>query len=365
MRRARIVTAAALSTALPFAGACGRAASEEPPAPVTVTVSTVGRADVADLLSVRGRLVSPVDEDATLAPQVAGRIVGLPVREGDVVRRGALVAEVDRRPLEEEAAAARAVLAKAREDETLRERASKLTESLLLKGIASAEERDADRASLEAARAVRVEAQGRLARAERELGWAELHAPFDGVVAKVLRHPGEIVDGTASTPVVRLLGTSSAEVAADATADALARIAPGEAARVSLPGTAAPVDGRVVRVARSVDPATGVGEIRIRLASRPAAPLLSTVEVALLVDVHRSVVAVPQGALRRSPDGSEEVVVAEKGAARVVPVAIGLRSPELAEIRSGLSGGEQVVVDTPLGLESGQPLAIRAAGTVR
>ncbi len=362
MSRARFidgVVAALAAAALSSAAGCGRSASEEPPAPVAVTVATVGRADVADVLTLRGRLVPPVDEDATLAPQVAGRLVALPVREGDAVRRGALLARVEPRPLEEGVATAEAALAKAREDESVKERASALTDSLFAKGIASAEERDGDRAALEAARAARVEARGRLMQARRTLGWAQVRAPFDGVVAKVFRHPGEAVDGTPATPVVRLLGTSAQEVTADATADGLSRTRTGDGARVAVPGEETPADGRVVRVSRSVDPATGVGEVRVRLGVRSSAPLLSAVTVSIVLDVHRGVVAVPVAALRRSEAGREEVVAVEKGAARVVPVTTGLASTDLVEVTAGLSGGEAVVVDSPLGLEDGQPVKVR------
>lgn len=336
--------------------------AEEPPAPVRVSVATVSRADIPDLLDLTGRLVPPVEEDATLAPQVSGRLVRLVVREGDAIRHGALLAEVDGAPLEEAAATAAAALAKTRQDEAVRLRALALTERLLERGIASAEERDADRASLEAARAARVEAEGRAAQATRQRGWAALRAPFDGIVAQVLRHPGEAVDGTPATPVLRFLGTLATEVSADAEVAALSRVKAGDEVAVTLPGCGAPVPGRVTRVARSVDPATGVGELRARLSSRTPAPLLSQVAMSVVLAVHPDALAVPSGALRRSEAGREEVVLVSKGVALVRPVKTGLRSATLVEVVEGLSGGETVVVDSPLGLEDGLPLVVQAPG---
>lgn len=345
---------------LAVSSACRKAPAEEPPSPLKVTTAAVSRADLPDVLSLRGRLVPPVEEDATLAPQVSGRLVRLAVREGDAVRRGALLAEVDRAPLEEADATAAAALTKARKDEEVRARAYELTERLFGRGIASAEERDADRASLEAARAARVEAEGRAAQARRQRSWMELRAPFDGVVATVLRHPGEAVDGTPATPVVRLLGTSATEVSADAGAAELARVRTGDEAAASLPGGGAPLDGRVTRVSRSVDPASGLGEVRARLAVRNGAPLLSTVGLSVVLSVRRGALVVPSAALRRSEDGREEVVLVVKGAAEVRPVKAGLASSGLVEILEGLTGGETVVVESPLGLEAGQPLAEKA-----
>ena len=346
--------------ALLVTSGCRKAPAEDPPAPVQVSVTTVSRIDIPDLLDLRGRLVPPVEEDATLAPQVPGRLVRLVVREGDAVRRGALLAEVDRAPLEEADATAAAALAKARGDEAVRARALALTEHLLERGIASSEERDGDRAALEAARAARIEAEGRAAGATRQKGWAGLIAPFDGVVAQVLRHPGEAVDGTPATPVLRLLGTSATEVSADADAADLSRVKVGDEVTVTPPGAGAPVRGQVTRVARSVDPATGVGELRARLSSRTPSPLLSQVAISVVLAIRRDALAVPSGALRRSAEGREEVVLVSKGVAQIRPVKTGLRSTTLVEIVEGLSGGETVVVDSPLGLEDGLPLVVPA-----
>ncbi len=352
-----LAVATALGAILLTSG-CRKAPAEDPPDPVPVLVATVSRADIPDILSLRGRLVPPVEEDATLAPQVAGRLVRLVVREGDAVPRGALLAEVDRAPLEEADATAAAALAKARQDEAVRSRALSLTEHLLERGIVSSEERDGDRAALETARAARVEAEGRLAQTTRQRSWTGLRAPFDGVVAQVLRHPGEAVDGTPATPVLRLLGTSATEVSADADATDLSRVKSGDEVAVTLPGVEASAPGRVTRVARSVDPATGVGEIRARLSARASVPLLSQVSISVVLAVHRAALVVPSGALRRSEQGREEVVLVSKGAAQVRPVKTALHSTNLVEVVDGLSGGETVVVDSPLGLEDGVPLAV-------
>lgn len=358
MTRLRVLAAGTLAS---LALGCHKAPPEAGPPPVAVTAAGVGRADVAETLTLRGRLVSSPEEDVTLAPQVPGRLVELAVRAGDRVEKGALLARVDVKPLEDAERTAAAAAVKAREDEGVKKRAAALTESLFGKGISSAEERDNDRAAFESAHAARVDAEVRLAQASRQLGWAELRAPFPGVAAQVLRHAGEVVDGTAATPVLRLLGTSVQEVSADATPADLARVAVGNDATVSVPGGSRALPGRVVRVARAVDPASGVGEVRARLTEKSPAPLLSSTTMTILLAVHRGVVAVSTLAIRRSDAGTDEVVVVEKGAAKVRPIRTGLRSSGLTEVLEGLSVGETVVVDSPLGLSDGTPLTVRPA----
>lgn len=360
MRPRSFVLVATSIGALGFAG-CEKEPAQAPPSPTIVSVAAAARADLPDLLDLQGRLVPPAEEDVLLAPQVAGRLVRVPVREGDAVRRGALLAEVDSAPLDDGAAAAAAALSKAHEDEAVRARALALTKKLFARGIASAEERDADGAALASARAARVEAEGRASQAARQRRWASLRAPFDGVVAQVLRRSGEAVDGTPATAVVRLLGTAAVEVAADAEAADLSRVQPGAAAETVLPGSSDPVPGRVTRVARSVDPATGIGEVRVRLSTRNRGPLLASVPLRIVLAVHRGAVVVPREALRRTEAGAEEVVVTTNGAAVVREVSSGLRTTTHVEIVRGLSAGETIVVDSPIGLAAGQPLAVRPA----
>ena len=114
------------------------------------------------------------------------------------------------------------------------------------------------------------------------------------------------------------------------------------------------------RVSRSVDPASGVGEVRARLAARSDAPLLTTVGLSVVLSVRRGALVVPSASLRRSEEGREEVVLVVKGVAEVRPVKAGVASSGLVEIVEGLAGGETVVVESPLGLVAGQPLAAKA-----
>jgi len=173
----------------------------------------------------------------------------------------------------------------------------------------------------------------------------------------VLRQAGDTVDGTPATPVIELAAPSPLEVAAAATADALVRIAPGMRARVRISG--APeieVPAQVARVARSVDPATGVGEVRLRLgASPPAALLGASAEAEIALAEKKDVLVVPSSALRRNPGGGTEVLVVEDGKTVVRPVEIGVVDGGRAEVRSSLKEGDRIVGE-PIGREGGLPV---------
>src|SRR5438552_13178469 len=87
---------------------------KEEPAKAGVTAVRAAPGTVAETLELSGRLVPPPSEDATLAPQVAGRLLSVSVRAGDRVKAGDLLATLDPTPLTEAEHAAEAAAAKAR-----------------------------------------------------------------------------------------------------------------------------------------------------------------------------------------------------------------------------------------------------------
>lgn len=323
---------------------------------VEVARAVLGAIDAR--LELSGRLVPPPELDATLAPQVAGRLTAVRVRAGEAVAAGQLLAEVEEGGLREEVSSAEAELARAESDERARAHTAEVTARLVERGIAAAEEREADAATAAAARAGRVAAEGRLAAARRSAGWARLVAPFAGVVVQLFRHGGETVDGTPATPVLRLAGVERTEVEARATAADLSRLAEGTAAEVQVADRRIPA--RLSRVARAVDPSSGLGEVRAVLAADSGVPLFADARLVVATARHAAAVLVPAASLRRSEAGRDEVVVIEGGTARPREVGVGLRDGDRVEILAGVAAGETVAL-APLGLEDGTAVEVAAA----
>lgn len=336
---------------------------------VRVTCIAAGTGSERDAITLRGTVRAAPDREAMVAPAVAGRVRSIAVREGDRVMRGTLLAIVDDpalgpavREADASVAAATAALGNA---ETASARATRLEREGIVPRR-QVEEAAAQRASaaaaLEAARARKDQASSQLAR-------ARVTAPIDGVVVRVLRRAGELVDGTPATPVVQLADLTSLEVRGDVPATQLVRVAEGAAADVTL--DAAPdthFSGRVLAIAVGIDPATGLGAIRVGIESPKGAAIRPRLGLAAMATVTsaapRQIVSVPASAIRRSTDGGEEVVVCRSTAgglrAAVRPVRVGSRRDGLQEIREGVVAGERVITDHVLGIEDGTVL--EAAG---
>ena len=340
---------------------CSRSKDPAAEAGASVTVATAELGSVAEWVSLFGRVAPPPDRDATLAPQVPGVLLAVSVREGDAVRAGDVVARVDDAPLRDALGAAEAAERRAASEATFRHRAAERTRGLFEKGIASRQEAEADEAAAVAGEAALAEAAAGVATARRRAGWAELHAPFEGVVLRVLRRAGDTVDGSPATGVVEIAAPWPVQVAADATAEALAVVAPGQRAEVTQrDGEAAPRMARVLRVARSVDATSGSGEVRLALDDPKAALVLgASVSIRIAVREKTNVLTVPVAAVRHGPDGAAEVVVVKDGKASVRAVTTGLTDRERVVIASGLTVGDSVVVDDPVGLAEGTAVSVR------
>jgi RND family efflux transporter MFP subunit len=316
---------------------------------------------ITDWIRLYGRIVPPPDRDATLAPLVAGSLLVVPVREGQTVKAGSLVARVEGAPLDDVVRAAEAAQRRAEAEAAYRRSAAARTRSLVDKGVASRQDAEADESAAVSAEAALAEASSALATARRRRGWADLTAPFDGVVVRVFRRPGDSVDGTPATPVVQVASAIGAQVAAEATGDSLSRIQTDEPAEVVATGSPGNViQAHVLRVSRSVEATTGSGEVRLAFeGAAPPLPLGLGVEVRIAVGRHEHATTVPVRALRRGDAGNSEVVVAQQGKALVRKVNTGFSDKERVEIVSGLSPDETVVVDDPVGLADGMDLKER------
>ena len=368
MRRAALIVVVALGGA-----GCSRSApapaaaadDEAPAAPVAVTCEPARALTGAAKIDLRGVVGVPPDRSATVAAAVAGRVLELRVHEGDRVAVGAPLATIDDPALapaltEGEAAvvAAQAALANA---EATRVRAHRLVEQ----GIAP--RRDAEDAEARHASATGELATATAKRdlARRQQARAHVVAPIAGVVVHVLRRVGELVDGTPATPLVELADLATLELRADVPAAELVRVRVGQVAEVVLDALPAqPLHATIVAVSPAVDPATALGSVRATLAAAPPdVQLVLGLAGALRIELPRPAagVSVPTAAVRRAPDGTQQVVACDGHVAKALAVTLGPREGERVEVTQGVAVGQLVVTSHVLGLEDGAAIAVQGA----
>jgi multidrug efflux pump subunit AcrA (membrane-fusion protein) len=201
-------------------------------------------------------------------------------------------------------------------------------------------------AAVAADRASVAQAQSAVADAERTLARATLTAPIDGVVSSVTIKPGDTASGT----VILLRGTQ-VQVTASVTESDLPSLKVGQPAEVTIAPLGATVNGAVdsVDLAGATKSAAGVVSygVVIALTTPPAlvAPSM-TADVVITTASAPSVLTVPVTAIGGVPGAYTVQVLDGPGQVRTVPVEVGLLTPSLAEIRSGINEGTVVVTGT-------------------
>jgi RND family efflux transporter MFP subunit len=310
-----------------------------PSAPARVTLARVIASDAPMLTEVTG-IIRPAQR-ATLAAKVMGTVAELPVALGQPVRRGELLLRITAEEITARAVQARAQLNVVRRDLD-RERA------LLTKGASTADlvRGLEDRFTL-------TEAMVR--EAETMLGYTELRAPFDGVVARKFVDTGDLAAPGHSLLEVEGTGNFIVEAGIpDSLAPHLAAAAPLL--------VEAPVAGLTFR-APLLELSSAADAFAHTVTAKLAVPADAAVRSGQFARVH-----VPAGRARAllvpatavSLAGQiERVFIAEDGRAGLRLVKTGGQHDGLIEILTGLTEGESVIVQPPAGLREGQPLEVQ------
>jgi RND family efflux transporter MFP subunit len=356
----------------PALAACHGAAGEqhEEPVPVSVHCELAKRESIDVTETLRGRVAAPPGGDLPVASQVPGRVVAVQVHEGDHVASGTVVAIIDGSASRDALRQADAAVTEAKAAQTVADATLERTKQLVARGIAAKQEQDDAIARADQAHASVEAAVAAADQARRTLGRVQVRTTFEGIVTRVWRGTGALVDGTAATPVVQLAATMLAEFDADATDRQLVGIEAGQVATIVLGTGDDALPGAVNARSTALDPATGLGLVRIGIQSDGASPAaagarstpgrLLTLGVfgmaTLTVGKRDRVLLVPATAMRGAVADGAEVVVCKAGKAEVRTVKIGWRDDKRVEILEGLADDERIATDRVLGLETDSPI---------
>ena len=260
---------------------------------------------------------------------------------------------VDAAPLEDAARQADAMLSRATAEAVNAETSQKRIQHVVERGIAPKQEADDAVAKLASAKAAAVEAEANARQAHRQVERSQVKSPLDGTVLKVLRQAGELVDGTPATPVVQIADLTQLELAADVPAQDLVRLTRAAKATLTFPGMPdAGFTGTLSMLAPSVDRATGLGTVRVRLEPAQTFPPVGLFGTARIgVGEPHPVTVVPAAALRSVNGREGEVVVCgEDHMLHVVKVEVGATMDGEVVVRGAVDAGVNVAVNPVIGL---------------
>jgi membrane fusion protein, multidrug efflux system len=367
-RGARLFQIALLvgACALAFGASSMRGGSEkavsaqQAPAAVPIQTTTVQRKSV-DIARIGLGTVIPW-QMVNITPQVSGRIVEIPFREGRGVKEGDVLVRIDPRPFQ-------AVLdqTKAKKDQdvanlTNTEKNLQRDQTLITKGgFATQQTVDNESAQVQMLKAAIEGDQAAIEAAQLNLDFATLTAPFPGVVS--LRN---VDNGNLVTPAA-IIGTVTQiePIAVDFTLPQSDLAEVQSAAKNGTPavlvygqsGNDLLAKGQLEVINNQVDQASGTIKLKARFDNEdhklwPGA----FVQAAVIVRTEPNALTVPSDAVQRGPDGAYVWLVSPDRTAHRQPVKIGEIQNGVTVISSGVKAGERVVVAGQYGLTQGAPV---------
>ena len=317
-----------------------------------VTVAKVVRGPIADNLIVNGNLAGLPNKDAKVAALVPGRIARVLVVEGDRVRPGQPLAELDSTLLREQERQSAAQVKQAQATVENAKLAAQREETLLQRGVSSRKEVEDARTQLAVAQATLQQQESALATSRAQVSRSIVRAPFDGTVVKRFVAAGEQVDGSAAQPVVEVADIDTLELLGTVPASRLQDIRIGNAFKFQTNAAEGTVfTAKVVSVLPAVDPATNNGTVRIRIDNaKHQLKLGQYLSVDLPLKQAGTTLIVPRQAIYPDESGEPRVYKVTGEDASQVPVQLGVQTKDKAEIVSGVQEGDTVIVTGGYGL---------------
>lgn len=332
------------SLALPAA-----AALELTPSDVVVATPV----ELARTLNLSGGLKAV--NTAIVKAKVAAELKTLTVREGDTVRAGQVIGQLDTTEVELRVRQAAQTAESSRAQLDITQRALENNRALVSQGFISATGLETSISNQAAAQASYRAAEAAVDLARKSVADARLVAPIAGTVSQRLSQPGErvAIDGR----VVEIVDLSRLELEAAVPPEDVVSVQVGQVARLQVDGLAGPVEAKVARINPSTQ--AGTRSVMVYLAVTPRPGLRQGLFAKGTVDLERrKVLAVPLSAVRVDQP-RPYVFVLDNGKIAQRLVALGARGDTI------LAGRRDAVVEITEGLADGTTVLRATVGLVR
>jgi membrane fusion protein, multidrug efflux system len=332
-------------------------AREARPVPVVTAAARTG--DIPVYL--RGLGTVTAFNTATVKSRVDGQLLSVPVKEGQTVREGELLAQIDPRPFEVQLQQAEGQLAK---DKAALKDAQVILErdqALLDEQIIPQQQLDSQRAQVDESEGAIKADEAQVGNARLQLSYSRITAPFSGRVGLRQVDIGNIIHASDPGGLLVLTQVKPIALVFSLPQDNLHLVVEKLKTTAALPVLAFDRDnskqiaeGKLVSIDNQIDTTTGTYKLKAVFDNADDALFPNQfVNVRLHIDTRKGLVLVPQAAVQRGSNGAFVYVVDKDATARVRPVTVALNEGGISGTTAGLQDGETVVVDGQDKLQDG------------
>jgi multidrug efflux system membrane fusion protein len=298
----------------------------------------------------------------TVKPRIDGQVLQVFFKEGQDVRKGQALVQIDPRPYEVAVAQAEATLYKDQAQLTIAKRNFDRYQDLFKQGVVSRQDLDAQQSNYGALEGTVRADQAAIANAKLNVAYCRITSPINGRVGLRQVDPGNMVHASDANGLLLITQLHPIATLFTIPEDSLPRVIKAERAKskplevdvFSRDNRTQLAAGTLTTINNQIDTATGT--VRLKAVFDNTEGLLwpnQFVNARLLLDVQRNAVAIPASAIQRGVNGTFVFVVGADNSVQVRPVKLGVSDGDLVAVDSGLKPGDNVVTDGQDKLQAG------------
>ena len=334
---------------------------------VPVVAASVERKDVPIFLEGLGNVIAY--KTVTVHTQVDGRLDKVLFVEGQHVKRGEPIAQIDPRPFQVQLTQAEGQLAKDQAALVSAQLDLNRFKDLVSQGLIPQQQVDAQVSLVAQTEAAIKTDQGTIDAAKLNITYARITSPISGRVGLRQVDPGNIVHATDTNGIVVITELDPIAVLFTLPEDSLQQVLARTRNGATLSVEAWDRDlkthisnGKLLTVDNRIDTTTGTVRLKAVFPNRDGTLFPNQfVNVRLLIQTLNKVVIVPSAAVQRTTKGPAIFVVGADDKVALKAVEVPQQGDNQAVVAKGVSAGELVVVDGVDKLQEGSKVAVRKA----
>jgi HlyD family secretion protein len=366
----RIIPVLVMLVILAVVGVAGWAVYQRtlgrPPEVQTATVILKQAGQAGTVLTGSGYIVTQ-HKYIVIGTKILGQIVAEPIEEGQHVKVGDLLARIDDRDYQAQLRQANADRDLAVANVNLKGARAERIRELHKEGVQSKDALDDAENQLAVAEAELNKAVGAIDFAKFNVSQTVIKSPINGVVLQKYRELGDTITafgqspgGGGATDIAQLADLSDMRCEVDINESDIAKVTMGTPATVipdAYPDN--PFPARVVKIYPEADRQKGTVKVEVKILQpdlkiiKPEMSAKVTFQSITTQKVAAPMVLVPKKAIV-TEGNANSVWVVRGDLAHSIAIVLGREFQDGVEVRSGLSGGETVIVVPPVGIHEGQ-----------
>ncbi|VVE26851.1 putative resistance transmembrane protein [Pandoraea communis] len=348
-------------------GRAGMAGAGAPATPVTAVEATTG--DLPVFLNGLGT-VTPT-RSVTVHSRVDGQLMKVHFKEGDMVKEGQVLAEIDPRPFQVQVTQMEGQLAR---DQALLKNAQldlARYETLLKQDSIAGQTVDTQRALVKQYEGTVKADEGLLGNARLQLNYASVSAPVSGLAGLRQVDPGNIVHASDTNGIVIINEVTPITVVYTIPEDSLPKVVKrsrgGETLLVETfdrSGKIKLASGKLASIDNQIDTTTGTVKLKAEFANGDGLLFPNQfVNVKMLVDTLKGATLIPSAAVQRGTQGSFVYTVQPDQTVKLKTVKLGPTDGTHVAVESGIVPGEKLVIDGMDKLRDGAKVEVITAAS--